>query len=130
MKAWKYILYHAPYERSDQIDDLFLFFRVRKVKITEELYSLIINNTTSYLRSYVRDQIIRFTHKKFVPQPFVQEPPKTIKSTHKHISNTQPASGLSDDDPIKKTSRINSMIEKAITRHLSDSDYEYGVSDW
>lgn len=102
MKAGKYILRNAPFERSEQIDDLILFFRVRKTRITEELYSLILNNSRSYLHSYVREQ----------------------------ISNTQPACGLSQDDPIKKVSRLNRMNDKAMNNHPSDSDYDYGLSDW
>ena len=131
MKAGKYILRNAPFERSEQIDDLILFFRVRKTRITEELYSLILNNSRSYLHSYVREQIIRLTNRKFVPTPIKQEvQEETHPSYIKHISNTQPACGLSQDDPIKKVSSVNRMNDKAMNHHPSDSDYEYGLSDW
>lgn len=131
MKAGKYILRNAPFERSEQIDDLILFFRVRKTRITEELYSLIIKNSRPYLHSYVREHIIKLTNKKLVPLPIKQEFQGLKQPTYKkHISNTQPACGLSQDDPIKKVSCVNRMNDKAMNHHPSDSDYEYGLSDW
>ena len=132
MKAAKYIIWHAPYERIEEIDDLFLFFKIRRTRITMDLYSLMLTHSKANLHEYIRKRVIKFTHSGLIPSPIIQQSEQSPKppQTKTFVRNAEPAKGLSPDDPIKKTSRLNRMNRIAISNHPKDDDYEYGLSDW
>lgn len=131
MKAGKYITWHAPYEQTSQIDDLFLFFKIRKVKLTKELYSLMLKNARPYLHEYIRERVMRFTGGKFIPAPISQNKNTAINAKSKPITRiSEPAKGLSADDPIRKVSNLNRQNSIIINKHSKDDEFEYGLSDW
>ena len=132
MKAAKYIAWHAPYQRTEDIDDLFLFFKIRRTRLTIDLYSLMLKHSRPFLHEYIRNRTIKFTNSGVVPPPVShQKGPEAIKpSVRKLVRNTEPAKGLSQDDPIKKATELHRMNSVALNNHPKDNDYEYGLSDW
>ena len=133
MKAGKYISWHAPYEQTSQIDELFLFFKIRKVKLTKELYSLMLKKARPYLHEYIREKVVRFTGGKFIPAPINQSKRNDLQKSAKRKPNTritEPAKGLSADDPIRKMSNLNRQNTILLNQHPKDDEFEYGMSDW
>jgi hypothetical protein len=133
MKAGKYITWHAPYERTSQIDDLFLFFKIRKVRLTKELYSLMLRHARPYLHEYIREKVTHFTGNKFIPAPINQSKRNDLPKPTKRRPSTrisEPAKGLSADDPIRKVSNLNRQSSIIINQHPKDDEFEYGLSDW
>ncbi len=133
MKAEKYITWHAPYERTSQIDDLFLFFKIRKVKLTKGLYSLMLRNARPYLHEYIREKVIHFKGCNLKPAQINQSKRNDLqKSTKRKPSSriSEPAKGLSADDPIRKVSNLNRQNSVFINQHPKDDEFEYGLSDW